>query len=103
MVTLVLTVRKRGDIPASNWRTPDVPWPTLNLLIVALVSIVTVQPSPMVTLSVAAGRFPPLHVAVELQLPPAPAQETVPAGLVAQLPDRAALTPPSVTAYTCQK
>ena len=102
MLTLPFTVSVRAVV-ASNCSVPEVPCPTVKLLMVPSVSIVTVQPSAMVTLSVDAGTTPPLHVPPTLQLPPAPAHETSPAGRVAWLPVSAVLARPSVTAYTCQK
>jgi hypothetical protein len=64
------------------------------------VSIVTVQPLVMVTLSLLVGTTPPAHVAGELQLPPAPVQEIAPVAFVAWLPLNAELRAPSVTAKT---
>ena len=51
-------------------------------------SIVTVAPSTMVTLSLLVGTTPPAHVAGALQLPPAPMEATFPGGFVAWLPER---------------
>src|SRR5215831_5208264 len=50
---------------------PPVPWPTVRLKQVAVVtSIVTVAELAMVTLSAAVGATPPTHVPGALQFPP---------------------------------
>jgi|SRR6266545_5593193 len=75
MVTFVPTVNVHAVVE-SNIRMPLVPSPTVKLLQTAAVSIVTVSPFLIVTLSVDIGTppAPPLHpadqVAAELQFPP---------------------------------
>ena len=73
-VTLPAAVSVRA-VASSYWRTP--PLITVRSRAAAAVSIVTVQPLPIVTLSAAVGTTPPDHVAPELQSPPGATQEIV--------------------------
>ena len=83
--------------------TPLTPWPTVKLLHTAVViSIVTVWPSAMVTLSVATGIPAGDQVAGLLHRPDAAEIFTPPAAVVA-LPSSEVLKAPSVTAYILQK
>src|SRR5262245_33999130 len=98
MFTLVPTLRVRADV-GSHCRTAGVPpVRTLTVKATAAVSIVTVDPFTMVTLSLTVGTTPPTHVAGALQLPPAAVEEMLPAGLVVTLFCAGPPSAPSLTA-----
>ena len=71
-MTLPFAVRVRATA-SSYWSTP--PLTTVRLRVEAAVSIVTVQPFVIVTLSAPVGTTPPDHVEPELQSPPGATQE----------------------------
>src|SRR6185295_17352516 len=103
MVTLLPTVSVRATAVSHCSTEAAPPVPTVTVSATAAVSMVTVAPFTMVTLSVLAGRTPPTHVAVELHSPPAAVELTLPPAVVVWLPLRGVLVPPSEMANTRQK
>ena len=82
-VTFAPTASVRAVV-SSYWSVPPVE--TLTLSAAAAVSIVTVQPLPIITSSAAVGTTPSVHVAGELQLPPGAAHVISVCGDSAPLP-----------------
>ena len=69
-------------VVCSNSSIPEAPLPTVKLVTVGLISIVTVAPSTIVALSPPSGTIPPTQVVVALQSPPTPVDTMFASGFV---------------------
>ena len=73
-------------VVCSNSKIPETPPPTVKLVKVGLISIVTVAPSTIVALSPLLGTTPPTQVAGKLQSPPAAVDTIFAIGFVVWVP-----------------